>query len=147
MKPHKHAELIKQWADGAEIQIYKDNLDKWTDITTPSWDKFRVYRVKPKVKWTPKYKLEAYEYKNIHPKPALEKNNLSDDIKKYWKLTKFVEEFETDWNNQDCEVLLTKSRKEYIILFTLNAPLGTIVMSKKCADKLCEMLNNGEIEL
>jgi hypothetical protein len=46
---HKHAELIKQWADGAIIEvkgaIYKK--DEWQITTTPRWDVDYEYRVQP----------------------------------------------------------------------------------------------------
>jgi hypothetical protein len=47
-KPHKHAELIKAWADGAEIQ-YKNHLtkDSWRDVVMPNWLELTEYRVKP----------------------------------------------------------------------------------------------------
>ena len=43
-KPHKHAELIKAWADGAEIEI-KTEDGRW-DATSPSWKSFLEYRIK-----------------------------------------------------------------------------------------------------
>lgn len=47
--PHKHAALIKQWADGAEIQWYNNVTDEWssTGFHAPCWDKTTKYRVKP----------------------------------------------------------------------------------------------------
>ena len=50
MKPHKHAEVIKAWADGAEIE-YEDC--GWHDCTTSViWDEETKYRVKPAApKW------------------------------------------------------------------------------------------------
>lgn len=44
-KPHKHAEVIKAWADGAEIQM-KDK-EEWIDIQPFSWHPENQYRVKP----------------------------------------------------------------------------------------------------
>ena len=47
MKPHKHAELIKAWADGAEIQQRVDGEEwhgfdgRWTDRN--NWE----FRLKP----------------------------------------------------------------------------------------------------
>ena len=35
-KPHKHAALIKAWADGAEIE-YFDNVLGWQSIRYPTW--------------------------------------------------------------------------------------------------------------
>lgn len=52
MKPHKHAELIKAWADGAEIQLLDDN-GIWLDFRegdTPAWNPAYKYRVKPQPK-------------------------------------------------------------------------------------------------
>lgn len=54
MKPHKHCELIKAWAEGAQIQIKryvnewsKDEV-RWEDQETPTWGKDREYRIKPR---------------------------------------------------------------------------------------------------
>jgi len=44
MKPHKHAELIKAWADGATIQIHM--AIGWTDCN-PTWMEGIEYRIKP----------------------------------------------------------------------------------------------------
>lgn len=47
---HKHAELIKAWADGAQIQI-KDKQTGWEDLcSTPSWRNDFEYRIKPEEK-------------------------------------------------------------------------------------------------
>jgi hypothetical protein len=45
--PHKHAALIKAWADGAEIEFRWDCLDDWRRITAPRWDQDGDYRIKP----------------------------------------------------------------------------------------------------
>ena len=49
MKPHKHAELIKAWADGAEIQVKACNV-VWEDREHPVWSTNREYRIKPEEK-------------------------------------------------------------------------------------------------
>jgi len=51
-KPHKHAEVIKAWADGAQIQCKaKTTTEHWVDITTqPAWWADYEYRVKPEPK-------------------------------------------------------------------------------------------------
>jgi hypothetical protein len=49
-KPHKHAELIKAWADGAEIEFRWGCLNDWTKLTTPRWDQDGDYRIKPEPK-------------------------------------------------------------------------------------------------
>lgn len=44
MKPHKHAELIKAWADGAIIEWL--NGKEWV-VATPQWRENEQYRIKP----------------------------------------------------------------------------------------------------
>lgn len=46
-KPHVHAEIIKQWADGEEIQCRASAFAEWVDVICPSWDNEFEYRVKP----------------------------------------------------------------------------------------------------
>ena len=54
MKPHKHAELIKQWADGATIERYWTNSrtgeQYWLIDNEPDWSEFEEYRIKPEQK-------------------------------------------------------------------------------------------------
>lgn len=47
-KPHVHAELIKAWADGAEIQLL-DSFGTWINSqdNRPVWNTDTVYRIKP----------------------------------------------------------------------------------------------------
>jgi hypothetical protein len=47
MKPHKHAELIKAWADGAQIQVLHPSNSSWWDANPPLWDLDYQYRIKP----------------------------------------------------------------------------------------------------
>lgn len=54
MKPHKHAELIHAWADGAEVERLTEIGDWLPDNDTPEWLEDVVYRIKPKepvVRW------------------------------------------------------------------------------------------------
>ena len=51
MKPHKHSELIKAWADGATIQVkYTDAPQYWVDKDYPTWHPKDQYRIKPEPK-------------------------------------------------------------------------------------------------
>ena len=50
MKPHKHAELIKQWADGAEIEFKSRPEMDWETYDCPSWYDCYEYRIKPEPK-------------------------------------------------------------------------------------------------
>lgn len=45
MKPHKHAELIKAWADGATAQSLVHG--KWQDREYPTWWEELEWRIKP----------------------------------------------------------------------------------------------------
>jgi hypothetical protein len=46
-KPHKHAELIKAWADGAMIEARFAPDGKWVYLPNPNWDAFFEYRIRP----------------------------------------------------------------------------------------------------
>lgn len=48
-KPHVHAEVIKAWADGAEIEVRLNSNRGWVKCGRPIWDEEYEYRVKPKV--------------------------------------------------------------------------------------------------
>lgn len=49
-KPHKHAEVIKAWADGEEIQVKAEGRSIWEDCdeNRPAWLEYNEYRVKPR---------------------------------------------------------------------------------------------------
>ena len=61
-KSHPHAELIKAWTNGADIQYWDDNDNKWIDCHGysgfPTWDVELQYRIKP---WKPQ-KYDTYYY-------------------------------------------------------------------------------------
>ena len=46
---HKHAELIKSWADGAEIEV-RDTGTEWERTSRPQWGEDFEYRIKPEPK-------------------------------------------------------------------------------------------------
>jgi hypothetical protein len=46
-KPHKHAEIIKQWADGAEIESLSNHTESWLTVERPTFYEDEQYRVKP----------------------------------------------------------------------------------------------------
>jgi len=46
-KPHVHCELIKAWADGAEIEVYSALSDEWFSECTPLWLNGFEYRIRP----------------------------------------------------------------------------------------------------
>ena len=78
MKPHKHAELIKAWADGAEIQLLDDNRI-WMDFRegdTPAWNPEYKYRVKPQPKRDTHLFCLATKNHGIHISTKIYEHNL-----------------------------------------------------------------------
>lgn len=47
-QPHKHADLIKAWADGAEVEMWDG--ESWLPRESPYWNEAIVYRIKPEPK-------------------------------------------------------------------------------------------------
>lgn len=50
-QPHKHADLIKAWADGAEIEYWDALQNAWMKPCggNPMWTNNNIYRIKPEV--------------------------------------------------------------------------------------------------
>ena len=44
MTPHRHAEAIRAWADGAQIEV-NSHKDIWSIVDHPSWSLDNNYRV------------------------------------------------------------------------------------------------------
>ena len=49
MNKHVHADLIIAWANGAKIE-WERVPGSWVDLSTPSWNPYYVYRIKPEPK-------------------------------------------------------------------------------------------------
>lgn len=48
MSKHKHAEVIKQWADGATVEAFSTDEGVWVTLHAPFyWNEQHEYRVKP----------------------------------------------------------------------------------------------------
>lgn len=94
-KPHKHAEVIKAWADGAEIEYYSQELTCWRDIDcSPSWYNWTQYRVKPKPKTVVKYHgimqgTDGYEEMNHTTGYHIEARHVCSNDNK-WKVIAIV---------------------------------------------------------
>lgn len=73
--PRRHAEVIKQWADGAQIQSRICDKDKWIDEVRPQWYDDYQYRVKPVAQ---KIKYRNYFYTTGGRKPQLKVAALMD---------------------------------------------------------------------
>ena len=58
--PHVHAECIKAWAEGEQIQ-YRNRRGEWVDCTAyPLWSTLGDYRVKPEPK------PDVIAYSSVH---------------------------------------------------------------------------------
>lgn len=145
-KEHKHYQLAKKWLEGTKIQKFHLMSEDFVDDPCPTWLECNEYREKPVKKWTPKYRLVVAEIDDNSSNSSYK--DVADDVKNYWKLTKFVEEFEQDWDKQDYEVFAdVDGNYDIVASYDNYTLLGVVRMSEQCAEKLCEMLNNGEIEL
>lgn len=69
--PHKHAEVIKAWADGAEIQFRFQDSKTWHDISSPQWTPEHEYRVKPAPKPDRNEYLVVHKGSGVWRKPTL----------------------------------------------------------------------------
>ena len=89
MKPHKHAELIKAWADGATIEC--NDCGVWFYANNPTWQENMEYRIKPEPKpdVTKIFRLEA------HPMVGLRFQQHSENIRFSEKYIKCVFNGET----------------------------------------------------
>ena len=136
---HKHAELIKAWAEGAEIECYCRFTSRWFYKPNPNWSDSLEYRIKPKPKWEKRQEVPLfYERYDCY---------IPQKIHDFDTIHQFVTEFETDWDNQTCEVFKDFNKNYKVIVCDTYPSLGVVRMSKVCAQKLCDMLNSGEIEL
>jgi hypothetical protein len=47
--PHKHAAVIKAWADGHKVQLKSESNGLWVDVeaSSPRWLEDLQYRIKP----------------------------------------------------------------------------------------------------
>ena len=69
-KPHKHAEVIKAWADGVAVQYRESSLTEWNDLdpppsSIPAFLNGFEYRIKPKLKDPGEVASYAW-YKKVH---------------------------------------------------------------------------------
>ncbi len=63
MTPHIHADVIKAWADGAEIEWKHsyENEFSWRPSPKPSWFPEVQYRVRPEPR------RDFFKYVDVHP--------------------------------------------------------------------------------
>lgn len=81
-KPHVHKDLIIAWANGAEIEYFDFDINKWVPTIAPDWCVNSKYRIKPQPKKKVMLyqavitKLNGYNYipDAIHPKEHWDSN-------------------------------------------------------------------------
>lgn len=65
MTPHPHAEIIKAWADGQQIQVRAEKSKQWIDVqnhSAPAFNTQLQYRVKPQAQlFTQEYHAYRHE--------------------------------------------------------------------------------------
>jgi hypothetical protein len=94
MKPHKHAEFIKAWADGAEIQFLQISDGCWIDLKSPTWSEYNEYRIKPNKR---KYRVAEMSSRYVAPAftttadTEIEEKNISTDKDFIRWLTDWIE--------------------------------------------------------
>lgn len=94
-KPHKHCELIKAWADGAEIQVKVSGT--WSTIASyPTWCEDLEYRIKPP---TIRYRVGLL---NSRESPMTVTADTDEQAKGIESLTSFID-WITDWIEVECE--------------------------------------------
>lgn len=98
--PHKHAELIKAWADGAEIQFYSKTQGRWEKANrNPEWFEDFEYRIKPEekkpvVRWLwAWHNLQVWSTTEFYTKKEMAEKgfDLSRAICLEWSRTEFPE--------------------------------------------------------
>ena len=82
--PHTHAELIKAWADGYEIEAYNPERDTWITVPEPGWFADIEYRVKPGVMEKPKKEIFEEYVIRLDQNPFDEDNlEITNECSKY----------------------------------------------------------------
>ena len=66
MARHKHADLIKAWADGAKIEYWSDCEECWIYVFSPLWGEDEEYRIKPKLSYIKLIDLDWFGLNGIY---------------------------------------------------------------------------------
>ena len=78
MKAHKHAKLIKAWADGQIIEAQAPD-GRWTHIAHPSWDEKMKYRIRPPAPDN-SFLIKVIQYKNKRLKLSYRQESKNPDF-------------------------------------------------------------------
>ena len=107
-KPHKHAELIKAWADGAEIDYLIRNTE-WRTTTQPAWDQCTEYRIKKNIVKTVGYRRYYYAENDNYYVSSVYEDKYSDNWTAHVKLGptdgwSFVKWIDKEWQYDEVEI-------------------------------------------
>lgn len=104
-KPRPHAEIIKAWADGAIIQ-FKAHDGRWVDVyeNRPSFHPGEVYRAKPKLATTAKYRRYAYRATYGGVVVAVQHETHAKHIAALESTGYFIKWIDTEWQSHEIEV-------------------------------------------
>jgi hypothetical protein len=113
-KPHKHAAVIKAWADGVQCQFRTPGSVSWQDLETPAqvrgkcapaWVDACEYRVKPTTKRTVGYRRYLYKGASsgkVYPAHLFYEDDLT--VPEYIeKRSDFVRWIDTEWQYYEWE--------------------------------------------
>jgi hypothetical protein len=76
--PHKHAEIIKAWADGYQVEAYNPERDTWITVKEPGWFADIEYRIRPGVMVRPPVpKMASYDVR-------VELDPFDEDLVDFW---------------------------------------------------------------
>lgn len=95
MKPHKHAELIKLWADGRQVQRYNFcAYGEWVDEKYPTWGDDIIYRLKPEKK---KYRVAEFDDTSVYKTNTADNQYGEADLEARPSFVRWL----TDWVEYD----------------------------------------------
>jgi hypothetical protein len=97
MPKHVYCDLIKAWADGAEIQYSELSINEWRDIKNPNWNIDVEFRIKPKPKII-KYRnflWQCQSNRSINIQVSTEENNRIDPRERWNGFIKWLGDWQT----------------------------------------------------
>ena len=169
-----HKDLIKQWGDGAEIEV-KISKDNWASLpSNPNWNAFKEYRIKPNAwklpeyedgsrwavsdnlqigEWTAEYYTKAGRRRasvalaERCAKASKERDLLEayrDYLEPDWKPDWTCPRYDKFYIGRNYD---KKDGEYYINNADGCQTIGAVYMSKETAIQICDALNLGKISL
>lgn len=96
--PHKHAKVIKAWAEGRQVQVYLTCSNKWETLDNNSkwisWSEDLKYRIKPKTIEV-KYRRFLWKHGNGNVAVYVESADVTPGVNE--KSLHFVKWIDKEW--------------------------------------------------